>query len=236
MKKVKMNKCRVIPFDAQASSNEALLCTYGVTTCIAIIFQGSFHDIPYIGLYHWSGFNNKRNSQEEALNDIFETLSLELQSEYYSDCDEKHSLSGIYIIGGERQQLGQDGSLQISGTEAEVTALQKNILHLCQTYFNIEDKLDLCFQNFITHGSESLSIKAFPNRVEYQTESSSFLERSPRSRSVSSINFGDNLIKLDSILERSPQSPSVSTVNFGGHLIKAQAEFDIYESCNSLKK
>ncbi len=194
MTKVEMNECKFMYVNEERVYKKPLLVTCGISTCIAIVAQGAFEGIPYLGLYHWAGFNGIE-SLEHQLTEIFSILSTELLAKFGCPGDVRPPLNGLYIIGGEKAQSAADGALMISGTEAEVAALEENFMVLCQQYFDVEGEIDTVFHNFLTQDEESLTVNVYPDKVEYVKETSFLDEKSKRQR-TNTIMFGDNVLSL----------------------------------------
>lgn len=180
-KLVEMGECVVLP----VNDKDSCLKTEGISTCIALIFKGTIDEIPYIGLYHWAGFCGDE-ADVLLINDLFEEIALEIQSEF-SLQDKPPNLESLFVIGGERQQVEEDGTLLISGTANEVQLLKQHSENCCQVFFDVEN-LEITFLNFLTSNTQSLEINVYRDKLNYRYEQSNFLE-SRKLKAITEIEF-----------------------------------------------
>ena len=164
------------------------LKTVGISTCIALAFTGQIQGISYIGLYHWAGFAVSGKDQQAAINDIFEMMALTVQAKLNMPGDiERPSIEQLIIIGGEKQQLSPEGEVLISGTEAEVAAIQTYMHAACDKYFERSEGFTSIVRPFLTSQSTSIEVRVYVNQVNCRFEYSmldNFLSSSKSKRII----------------------------------------------------
>ncbi len=137
--------------------NSAELEAYGVTTCICLALYGHKEDHSrFIGMYHWSGFNDTSAMSESDKNENIYGLVCRLVTNARDQLslDENASLylDNFFVIGGEREQE------MLAGTEFEVEALKTYIQSECEEEFVFSDATNFSFQNYLTSGEDVLTV------------------------------------------------------------------------------
>jgi hypothetical protein len=156
------------------SDTKTSLITEGVTTCIAIIVQGSFWDeehdeINFCGLYHWSGFGPSAIEQDKQAHTTFLYFLEKLRYFAGIEDDMEINIDSLQFIGGEKEQRDIANEIIISGSEAEVNSLKKavNEFDFEKYFFNIDPKV-ISHQHFLTTGEQSISIELTVNDCHFK--------------------------------------------------------------------
>lgn len=133
------------------------LNSYGVTTCMCLALYGHTSDAPFIGMYHWSGFNSGLDQGEEVVSEdvygLVSQLVTAARQQLDLDKDAPLFLDKFFVIGGEQQQE------MLRGTEFEVNALKNYIETQCQEEFVFSDATGFYFYNYLTSGEQTLTIR-----------------------------------------------------------------------------
>lgn len=167
-----------VPMDRLGLTKErnTVLVTYGVSTCIVFAVRGTYEDedcnlVKFAGLYHWSGFPKKCHDKAEnvtrrLLQVFFQTIRerLGIKKDTLIYIDELH------FIGGEKAQFDENGVLLLSGTEAEIEALQKTTAHFKYHVLNIKLNGRVIHQHGLTQDDESLTIVLSLSKIEHVFE------------------------------------------------------------------
>lgn len=184
--------------------------TNGVSTCIAFVFQGMCsHGVPFVGLYHWSGFSDDETQEPlEILDELFSSMAEEVQFKLSMPSNEKPYINEMHIIGGEKEQFNEKRELLISGTEQEVEMLREHATEICKAYFEITETTTFYFLNYLTSDNEALTVKASLSEVSYSYEPSLLLK--PEKHHKTAKKAFSNACKTPPQAEQSPSQISLS--------------------------
>lgn len=158
------------------SDENTVLFTYGITTCIAFIVQGSFWDdddsaSEYCGLYHWSGFDLSSTPHSQQAKNALTYFLKALRDFSGLDAASNITIDTLEFIGGERQQRDGRGEVIVSGTEAEVDALIKAVseFNYATMHFSLAAQ-DISHQHFLTTNTQSIAIELSIDECSFEVE------------------------------------------------------------------
>ncbi|TAL66305.1 MAG: hypothetical protein EPN84_00540 [Legionella sp.] len=163
--KVEMGEVKV----CAEGKGDALLETYGVTTCIVIMLYGTYDNTPFILMDHWNGEINGDK-------DLFMRFKLvhyicQIQNSVIDDFDpDIHDDIPIYIekvviIGGEKEQFDEHGDLLVDGTEASLNWLKANLIPEINNQCTLTKNATQSWDNYLTSGDQSLIVQIGINGV-----------------------------------------------------------------------
>ncbi|GGI78111.1 hypothetical protein [Legionella impletisoli] len=168
---VEMDEC---VFKLIKNDNDSLM-TIGVTTCICLMFYGHLNTQPFIGMYHWSGFDRTFEDDEEdkgffldEVSKLIYTVYSEARRQLQSSPSQKLHLNRLFIVGGERRQHNTQGELLVTGTELEVQALKQYAIEQCNLYFCTPEKIEFQSINYLKTGDQFLNIIMTENHPTWE--------------------------------------------------------------------
>ena len=165
-----------------------VLTTEGVSTCICLLIRGRVGGVPYIGMYHWPGFDEsfdrkapdvRAQAKEEVYGIIsrLANMALETMSQYNTDSEPAPQLDYFHIIGGQHAVLTSvDASV---GTELEVATLKKYAEDICDACFITFSDTVYRYDNYQTEGRDYLDLSFDTKSLQVKQHSKEEINETP---------------------------------------------------------
>lgn len=154
---VEQSQMVVVSFGSEYS--DICLTTGGVSTCICLLAEGRLGDTNYLAMYHWEGFSaafndNPANANKEvdACIKRFAQNIFHKMNPYPMRLGTRPVLHTLSLIGGER------AAKDLSGTEPEVEALDRQAETACTRYFTTSPHTTYIREHYLTSGTQCLRI------------------------------------------------------------------------------
>lgn len=148
-------------------TGEEKLITHGISTCICIVLKGTFDSKPFLLMHHWAGIDAP-GSDEENIEELISTYSniiaMKFDDEDEDDDEDDEddeapsiSINVIGIIGGERAVI-EGGELSLTGTEREITALNRYFREQLTSQGYLAADCEWRFHPFLKKDDEAITV------------------------------------------------------------------------------
>lgn len=156
------------------TNHNAVLVTKGISTCIAFAIRGTYWSdeddvqVPFCGLYHWSGFDFSPGSPVLLSKGILANFFSKLRMDFDLEDEEEVTITSMQFIGGEKAQYDDGDHIIVSGTEAEVTSLCQAVSEydfVGNDFKMLPDSIE--HHHFLTTNEETIEVTLDTTRCQF---------------------------------------------------------------------